>query len=93
MGHPNLLERVRMALAEAGYPNAAVELHPTDGVIVWGGNPADPPDEVTWMALGVAAGPDRDDSYSCFECWMLGGQQNESCLADRPLVRDCGVQR
>lgn len=90
MSGPDLLERTRMALAEAGYPNA--EVKPLYGgidcaIILSGPNAV--PDEVCWRAHHVAN--PTGTVLPCWTCWDWGTA--DACLADRPLVRDCGIDR
>lgn len=69
------MRRVKAALAEAGYPNAAVRW---DVDYENGGSPAvrigfekddgEVPEEVCWKAFIVAGLED----VPCFECWSMG---------------------
>lgn len=62
-------ERVRMALAEAGYPDASVwwddEFPATNPGSVRCRNAIPIPLEVTWRAFAIAA----PDVTSCWPCW------------------------
>lgn len=73
-------ERVRAALAEAGYPNAKVT-GPDDAPNVLLGTAADAvPDRVCWMAFYVAGFPEQ----ACWPCWSEGYE----CTHVLPLDRE-----
>lgn len=67
MNGPSLKERVRMALAEAGYPNAEVNGTDTDPSVVLTGDRG-VPGEVCWRAFKVADFP----CTPCWDCWQMG---------------------
>ena len=60
-------ERVRMALAEAGYPNVDVDAR--SGVMGMPKNAA--PDAVRWRAF-VLADPDGTECWPCWSAWETG---------------------
>lgn len=79
------VERVRMALAEAGHPEAQVEWDDDeDSVMVvhrkglhdleW-----TPPHEVTWRAYRICG-----ETQVCLDCWVDRSHQSPTC--DHPLV-------
>lgn len=97
MSGPDLLERTRMALAEAGYPNVTVRSYMGRPCVTAGAVPS----EVMWKAISTVRGEGRSEQM-CWACRLtvpdgtpLAGidRITERCLADRPLVRDCGVAR
>lgn len=62
-------ERLRMALAEAGYPNAAIGGPDDDPDVLLGTDePGAVPDRVVWRAQRLAHG----DSRPCWPCWQTG---------------------
>lgn len=61
------VERMRMALAEAGYPRAHVYERGGE-VSVLLGNADDPPERVLWQAFRLIYG----DDMSCWSCWSGG---------------------
>ena len=89
----DMLERVRRCVAEAGYDPAyvkpgrnrpgsiAITLSRSSG----NGIVECVPHEVAWRARSLAGETDR-----CYACYRPEG---EACVADRPLVLDCGVTR
>lgn len=82
------VERVRMALAEAGYPDAEVRSDTDGGAAVMLSGEHAVPDEVCWRAHVVAQSvPD----VPCWTCWTL--DSSEVCLALGEGVEDCGVDR
>lgn len=94
MTAPDLLERVRMALAEAGYPNADVVLN-ADGRLTL---PGYIPFEPSWRAVELAWSTTGGRAPCCLACSVVASETEDAavfraCLADRPLVRDCGVAR
>ena len=95
MTAPDVLERTRMALAEAGHPNALVYWEgPSlciDGTI---------PFCDAWRAMEIAWGPEPSHRPCCAKCSELASELGadgidtyRSCAADRPLMADCGVHR
>ena len=90
-----LVERTKMALAEAGYPDADVEWKDDGGLSVDGTIPH----AVAWRACEIAwASVDAVRPPCCEACSAIASELNDidvyrACLADRPLVRDCGVTR
>jgi hypothetical protein len=74
-----LAERVRMALAEAGYPNARV----TDTALVIGDGVPGP---AIWRAFRVSGGT----GMPCLTCWLAGGTP---CDAYGEGLQDCGRDR
>ena len=100
MSTPDLLERVRMCLAEVGAP--------TDGVRSRGDGTYDLGDvdyRTAWMAWSLAALPIAKRPPICLACagrksLLLGRgdlaaarKVSESCLATRPCMEDCGLDR
>lgn len=87
----DVLERVRMCVAEAGYDPKHVNLsgkgevqvvmHDFDGAL-------GVPTVVTWRAFGLVS---TDESLPCLSCYESG--DCDPCLADRRLVLDCGRER
>ncbi len=76
------IERLRMALAEVGYPHAGVYESTS-----WPGFAAigkEVPMRVAWRAYVVTG-----DVSPCFKCWVEG--DHEQCLD--PGVEDCGLSR
>ena len=80
------LERVRMALAEGGFPNAVLVLAPSSfqpGLISIRADPMFVTAEAFWQALQVA----RLES-SCWRCWC---DKKAECQAiGQFFVQDCG---
>jgi hypothetical protein len=60
-------ERVRMALAEAGYPHAEIFGSDHDPVVTMSG-PNGAPDHIVWRAFRLAFA----DDGPCFNCWRDG---------------------
>ena len=90
MSGPDLLERIRMALAEAGHGDARVFLDDRNNLTVTRFSPEQTsvvPVADVWRAFSVAG-----FSTICRECFNALRSAHD-CLADRPLVRDCGVAR
>ena len=85
------LDMTRAALSEAGYPNARITFHADGPAVALGSDEGAVPDEVCWRAFGLVAAASAE-SHPCWSCWYLVGD-GDDCLADRPLVRDCGVTR
>ena len=93
----DVLERVRMCVAEAGYDPSGVTLSSNEGGRATIVAPNEIPTEVFWRARELATlGPPR-----CLECCIasmfLKGEafaaSITACLADRRLVLDCGRDR
>lgn len=81
-GMASLKERVRMALAEAGYPDADVH-GPDDEPAVALSGPNGVPDEACWKAFAVA----RCEFQPCFKCWMAG--REDECSAVGLGQKEC----
>ena len=99
MSGPDLLERVRMCLAEVGEDPNAARLHD------------DYPDMVTttgldrrtsWRAVEVAKAHDPGRKPRCWACRQSLGLRvshetleanRHACLATRPCMEDCGLER
>lgn len=92
MTAPDLLERSRMALAEAGYPDAEVARDDDGDLTITTFSQhqiAVVPSLDVWRAFCVAdAFAEMCGREAGFTCWEAVGVA--ACLADRPLVRDCG---
>lgn len=78
--------RVRMALAEAGYPHAEV-VGPAEDPSVTLDGPRGVPSQVCWRAFSVAGCA----STPCWQCWM--GSYFQDCAALGLGVWDCGRVR
>lgn len=94
MSAPDLLERTRMALAEVGYDPSHVHPIPGGGLSIKTTIPA----LDRWRAASIAVGNSpRNFCYACIPGRSGDVTKTKSvasaCLADRPLVRDCGVAR
>ena len=96
MTAPDLLERTRMALAEVGYDPSRVTMTANGTIRTWGNIPRID----RWRATSIARA--SGEKQICFECRDPLGPApgcaaitaaRAACLADRPLVRDCGVTR
>jgi hypothetical protein len=93
-----IADRMRMALAEAGYPDASVR--PFGLSVAW----ADVPCRVAWRA-GVVTGAVsiQGRPLACFACFVVandtrttGMTENErgwDCLARGEGIEDCGADR
>lgn len=71
-------ERVRMALAEAGYPDATVHGDDDDPSIYLSG-PTGVPDRVCYLAHRVARGETEATASVCWPCW--NAERGEACEA------------
>lgn len=98
-GGPDLLERVRMCLAEVGEPTRGLALLPK-------GRVAFPPGvayDVQWRALSIArvATGEKQSCLACSARWTSLPQwsrpdpiaSRDACLANRPCMEDCGLDR
>lgn len=94
-----LVERVRMALAEAGYPDAIVQPF---GESVAIDHPV--PGAVAWRANEVAGAPNAEGGPTCcLACYVFSNEtdcartppveRGWDCLARGEGVEDCGVER
>lgn len=74
-----LTDRLRMALAEAGYPDAAITQE-WDGphVELTPGHEGAVPSEVCWRAFRVAGCP---DTPACYPCWRDGSCDEHDFVA------------
>lgn len=97
MSGPDLLERTRMALAEVGHD--VLMRAEADGSVFAG---AGVPLMDLWRATSIARSIEAPDEQICWLCseativWgflQVHAADRAACLADRPLVRDCGVTR
>lgn len=94
---PDVVERVRMALAEAGYPNARVRAKhkPFRSTVM----PRSIPFDVAWRALIIAE--PVGSAPGCLACYIaaneryaeIGALPNWKCGAPREGIEDCGVSR
>lgn len=90
----DVLERVRMCVAEAGYDPELVQGH--DGLLGWCYFPPLPHD-VAWRAKELTGSPTKRPG--CLTCYLNfidtppGSPERRGCLADRRLVLDCGRER
>lgn len=83
----DVLEKVRMCVAEAGHDPSQVG---RSEFIRSGIKFGDTPVETQWRAMALAGfffGP------ICLQCWMTEGVTVDDCAATTPLVGDCGVAR
>lgn len=97
MSSPDLLERVRMCLAEVGVDQMfAVEVDEFGGIeFEW-----NCPDRVAWRAAELGRAPDGLEPI-CWVCsedaWHLPAHayrmRRHACLATRPCMEDCGRDR
>ena len=95
---PSLLERTRMALAEVGYPPEVTRSTDDPEVIQFLRGAV--PHQVAWRAASIARGA-CGMKQLCFACAEAGASLDVDryadakarCLADRPCVMDCGVER
>lgn len=85
-----------MALAEVGYDDVQVRLTPGGSIVLF---PV-PPGDVGWKAVSLArhASGEKNMCRSCrhrhrWDTYEGHLAARTACLADRPLVRDCGVTR
>lgn len=89
-----LEERVRMALAEAGYPNALVFQRYNEGLgemrmaVSIGGLT---PPRAAWMAYKVAGSTE----LRCWACWSDDPSYTRptACEAKGQGIEDCGIER
>lgn len=100
MSTPDLLERVRMCLAEVGEPTDGVRWTEA-GVVDVGISDY----RTAWMAWSLAVAPDIALAPACLACSsrrsiLLGrGERDlakataEACEATRPCMEDCGRDR
>lgn len=92
MSAPDLLERTRMALAEAGYPEATVRQDGDDIWITTSGARQNVERVDCWRAFEASGA--HKEMLGRYVCWEhYGDADPDACLADRPLVRDCGLPR
>jgi hypothetical protein len=97
MSEPDLLERVRMCLAEVGENPERVYLHPSGAVACREGDP-----RLFWRAFVLSLTPAQREQMMCFACYSAmeppscpSDQQatSDKCRASLPLTEDCGVDR
>jgi hypothetical protein len=82
----NAVERMRMCLAEAGYPDVFVG---DDGDDPWVPMECEAPPEVRWRAFTLSV-----SGVPCLACWTWNHSGREApCLAVDRLCEDCGVDR
>lgn len=96
MSEPDLLERTKMALAEVGYDPHYVRHGRRSGTVQIS---FDVPAIERWRA-GQIARAHPDGPFICWRHyeptdhdWHARDAAFTACLADRPLVRDCGITR
>lgn len=67
-------EKLRMLLAEAGYPNATIREYDDMGpaVDLTPGDPGSVPDLVVWRAFRLITESEGRSDHPCFDCWMMG---------------------
>jgi len=80
-----LKDRVRMALAEAGYPNATIDGSDNEPVVDLSDAGA-PPSEMCWKAFRVAG---CEFTPHCFDCWHEAYDDSE-CPHPWPEVASAG---
>lgn len=90
----DVLERVRMCVAEAGYDPDLVGLR--GEVIIF---PPTLPVELAWRARELASQADDESAPACLRCSKAMYRSADrdalfdACIADRYLVLDCGRDR
>ena len=80
-----VMERLRMALAEAGYPDAVL-MHSHDDplIITWLNNRTPAELAAHWQASLLVSGP-----RSCWSCWLASGAWETRTVAARCINGDC----
>ena len=96
MSGPDMLERVRMCLAEVG-EDPGLASQTDEGALLILGDP-----RVAWRAWSIAAVPlANPNKYLCWTCCTTkpatskaeAGAIRAACEATRPCVEDCGRDR
>ncbi len=95
MSGPDLLERVRMCLAEVGEDSDQVWVDPVRRVLCYGPRVAV---HNVWrarelVATGVDGPANNPICWACFQASPRDAIQQRNCLATRPCMEDCGLDR